>query len=102
MIVLRAVMTVDRHRALVGIDMEDTLHPEQLFELFYKNIRDDMQPPFIWKHSGEARYHFWHVRFMNAYNGIQEPYSLRSWAEAPQMWLAGYRDRINLKKLNNC
>lgn len=91
-IVLRAVMTVDLHQALVGIDMEVSFHPEQLFELFYKNIRDDMQPPFIWKHSGEARYHFWHARFMNAYFGIQEPYSLRSWAEAPQMWLAGYRE----------
>lgn len=91
-IVLRAVMTVDLHQALVGIDMEVSLHPEQLFELFYKNIRDDMQPPFIWKHSREAQYHFWRERFMNAYYGIKEPYSLRSWAEAPQMWLAGYRE----------
>lgn len=65
---------------------------EQLFELFYKNIRDDMQPPFIWKHNRKEQHHFWYALFMNAYYGIQEPYSLRSWAEAPQMWLAAYHE----------
>lgn len=65
-------------------------NPEQLFELFYKNVRRDMQPPFIYKHDSKGQHHFWHERFMNAYQGISEPYGLRSWAEAPQMWLAGY------------
>ncbi|HGW4224951.1 MULTISPECIES: hypothetical protein [Acinetobacter calcoaceticus/baumannii complex] len=40
-------------------------------------------------------YIWWHERFMNAYCGIQEPHGLRSWAEAPQMWLAGYREKQN-------
>lgn len=70
-----------------------THNPDQLFELFYKNIRQDMQPPFIWKHNSKGQYHFWHERFMNALHGIQEPKSLMSWAEAPQMWLAGYREK---------
>ena len=67
-------------------------NPEQLFELFYKNIRQDMNPPFIWKHDSKGVHHFWHERFMNAFYGIQEPRNLKSWAEAPQMWLAGYRE----------
>ena len=89
----RAVVTVDHHLVQVGINMKEVLHPEQLFELFYKNIRSDMQPPFIYKHDSKGVYHFWHERFMNAYHGVQEPHGLRSWAEAPQMWLAGYHQR---------
>lgn len=69
------------------------MHPEELFELFFKNVRDDMNPPFIRR--GTGMYIWWHERFMNAYCGIQEPYGLRSWAEAPQMWLAGYREKHN-------
>ncbi|MEC6125281.1 MULTISPECIES: hypothetical protein [Acinetobacter] len=75
-----------------------THNPEQLFELFFKNIRPDMNPPFIYKHNSKGVYHFWHERFRNAFYGIEEPYSLRSWAEAPQMWLAGYRDKENYDK----
>ena len=67
-----------------------THNPEQLFELFFKNIRPDMNPPFIYKHDSKGLHHFWHERFRNAFYGVEEPYSLRSWAEAPQMWLAGY------------
>ncbi|MFP5005885.1 hypothetical protein ACLFLN_09640 [Acinetobacter pittii] len=36
---------------------------------------------------------FWYARFMNAYNNEQEPFALMSWAEAPQMWLAGYMEK---------
>lgn len=64
--------------------------PEQLFELFYKNVREDMNPCGLRRHNG--MYQWWHERFMNAFYGIQEPLDLRSWAEAPQMWLAGYRE----------
>ena len=65
-------------------------HPEQLFEMFFRNVRDDMNPSGMRR--GQVMYHFWHERFMNAFNGIEENYSLKSWAEAPQMWLAGYKD----------
>lgn len=75
-IVLRAVMTVDRHRALVGIDMEDTLHPEQLFELFNKNITFEMNPPSMPKWQSKGMYQWWNERFMNAYYGVQEPHHL--------------------------
>lgn len=68
-------------------------NPEQLFQLFYKNIRPDMNPPFIYKHDSKGVYHFWHERFRNAFYGIEETYGLRSWAEAPQMWLAGYHQQ---------
>lgn len=57
-------------------------HPEQLFEMFFKNVREDMNPPGM-MHRGRVMYHFWHERFMNALNGVQEPKGLRSWAEAP-------------------
>lgn len=66
--------------------------PEQLFELFYKNVREDMNPCGLRRHNG--MYQWWHERFMNAFYGIQEPSHLRSWAEAPQMWLAGYRENL--------
>lgn len=69
------------------------MHPEQLFELFYKNIRKDMNPFFISRHNSEGMYRFWHERFMNAFYGIQESRNLESWGEAPQMWLAGYREK---------
>lgn len=49
-----------------------------------------MCPPGLRHHS--YRSNWWRERFMNAYLGIQEPRDLRSWAEAPQMWLAGYRE----------
>lgn len=65
-------------------------HPEQLFELFYKNVRDDMNPPSLFH--GEGMRRWWHERFMNALNGVQEPKGLRSWSEAPQMWLAGFKE----------
>ncbi len=32
---------------------------------------------------------------MNAYHNVREPSGLMSWAEAPQMWLAGYREKQN-------
>lgn len=51
-----------------------------------------MTPPFIYKHDSKGVYHFWHERFRNAFYGIEETYNLRSWAEAPQMWVAAYRD----------
>lgn len=57
-----------------------------------------MNPPFIWKHDSKGVHHFWHERFMNALHGIQEPMGLRSWAEAPQMWLAGYRQQLDENK----
>lgn len=69
------------------------MHPEQLFELFYKNIRKDMNPFFIGRHNSRGMYIFWHERFMNAFYSIQESRDLESWAEAPQMWLAGYREK---------
>lgn len=50
-----------------------------------------MIPCGLRRHNG--MYQWWHERFMNAYYGIQEPSHLRSWAEAPQMWLAGYREK---------
>ncbi len=31
-------------------------------------------------------------RFINAYNNVREPIALMNWAEAPQMWLVGYRE----------
>lgn len=64
------------------------MYPEQLFELFYKNISDDMCPPELCRTNYKRQW--WRERFMNAFHGIQEERSLRSWAEAPQMWLAGY------------
>lgn len=66
-------------------------NPEQLFELFYKNISDDMCPPGLCRSS--YRRNWWRERFMYAYNNIQESRELRSWAETPQMWLAGYRQQ---------
>ena len=69
----------------------DPVNPEQLFELFYRNVREDMNPCGLRPHNG--MYQWWHERFMNAFYGIQEPRHLRSWAETPQMWLAGYREK---------
>ena len=43
------------------------------------------------KYRSEAMYQWWHERFMNAFYGIQEPMQYRSWAQEPQMWLAGYK-----------
>ena len=68
----------------------DPMNPEQLFELFYKSVREDMNPCGLRRHNG--MYQWWHERFMNAYYGIEETHNLRSWGEAPQMWLAGYRE----------
>ena len=70
--------------------MSEKLHPEQLFELFYKDVTPEMNPPGMTKHHGKVMYMWWRERFMNALSGIEEPYALRSWAEAPQMWLKGY------------
>ena len=68
------------------------MHPEQLFELFYKNVTFDMNPPGFPKYKTLMMEEWWRERFMNAYFGHQEPKALISWAEAPQMWLAGYRE----------
>ena len=67
------------------------MHPEQLFELFYKNVYEKMNLYFIGRHNSEGLYRFWRERFMNAFYGIRESRDLESWAEAPKMWLAGYR-----------
>lgn len=75
-------------------------NPEQLFELFYQDIRQDMNPPGFPKYRSEGMYLWWRERFMNAYYGVQEPYGLRSWGEVPQMWLAGYR--VGEKRASNC
>ena len=69
------------------------MNPEQLFELFFQDITVDMNPPGM-KHRCEAMHYWWRERFMNAYYGIEEPRSLRSWAESPQMWLRGYQRGI--------
>ncbi|ATO20010.1 hypothetical protein BS636_10260 [Acinetobacter sp. LoGeW2-3] len=71
--------------------MSENLHPEQLFELFYQDLTPDMNPPGMVKHRSEGMFMWWRERFMNALNGIEEPMALRSWAEAPQMWLKGYK-----------
>lgn len=67
-------------------------NPQELFELFYKNVHEKMNPYFIGRHNSEGVYRFWRERFMNAFYGIQDSRDLESWAEAPQMWLAGYRE----------
>ncbi|MCU4483649.1 hypothetical protein [Acinetobacter ursingii] len=69
------------------------MNPEQLFELFYQDITADMNPPGM-RHRSEAVRYWWRERFMNAQQGIEEPRSIRSWAEAPQMWLKGYQRGI--------
>lgn len=74
------------------------MHPEQLFELFYTDITPEMNPPGMPKYRTQVMYMWWRERFMNALNGVEEPYALRSWAEAPKMWLAGYREGM---KQNN-
>lgn len=51
-----------------------------------------MNPPGMPKWQSEGIKHWWRERFMNALNAIQEERSLRSWAEAPQMWVAAYRE----------
>ncbi|NKS46122.1 hypothetical protein [Acinetobacter lwoffii] len=66
------------------------MHPDELFELFYQDITPEMNPPGMPKYHSEGMYMWWRELFMNAYFGHQEPYALRSWAEAPQMWLKGY------------
>ncbi|WP_457794918.1 hypothetical protein [Acinetobacter baumannii] len=66
------------------------MNPEQLFELFFQDITTDMNPPGM-KYRCDAMRYWWRERFMNAFYGVEEPLSLRSWAEAPQMWLKGYR-----------
>lgn len=70
--------------------MNEKLHPEQLFELFYQDLTPEMNPPGMPKYRSEVMAMWWRERFMNALNRIEEPRALRSWAEAPQMWLAGY------------
>lgn len=51
-----------------------------------------MNPPGFPKHHCEVMKRFWYERFMNAYHNVREPMVLMSWAEAPQMWLAGYTE----------
>ncbi|WP_349929211.1 hypothetical protein ABJ384_04960 [Acinetobacter sp. A1-4-2] len=69
-------------------------NPEQLFKLFYQSINEKMNPYFIGGHNSEGVYRFWHERFMKAFYGIRESRDLESWAEAPQMWLAGYKQGL--------
>ena len=71
--------------------MSNEKNPEQLFELFYQDITPDMNPPGMSKYQNQGMYMWWRERFMNAFYGNEEPMSLRSWAEAPQMWLKGYQ-----------
>lgn len=68
--------------------MTKTMNPDELFELFYQDVSPEMSPPGM-PYSGRRRW--WYERFMNVFYSKQEPYSLRGWAEAPQMWLRGYR-----------
>lgn len=68
------------------------MHPEQLFELFYKNVTLEMNPPGFPKYKTRMMEEWWRERFMNALNGIQEPHGLRIWAEAPKMWVAGFTE----------
>lgn len=51
-----------------------------------------MNPPEMPKRQSEGMKHWWRERFMNALHAIQEERILRGWAEAPQMWLAAYRE----------
>ncbi len=67
------------------------MNSEQLFELFFKDITPEMNPLGMLKYRSEGMYIWWRERFMNALNRVEEPRALRSWAEAPQMWLAGYK-----------
>ncbi len=71
-----------------------TENPHELFELFYKNITSSMHPWWFGKYNNEGIQYFWRERFMNAFYGNTEPRDLQSWAEAPIMWLAGYRELI--------
>lgn len=50
-----------------------------------------MNPPGMPKYRSEGMYKWWHERFMNALNRVEEPHDLRSWTEAPQMRLADYK-----------
>lgn len=47
------------------------MHPEELFELFYKNVRLDMNPVGFPKYYSEVMKRFWYERFMNAYNNVR-------------------------------
>lgn len=71
------------------------MNPNQLFELFYQDITPDMNPPGM-NYRCEAMSYWWRERFMNAYRGIEETRDLRSWAEAPKMWLKGYKRGNNI------
>ncbi|MDM1022088.1 hypothetical protein QSV37_17590 [Acinetobacter sp. VNK23] len=73
--------------------------PYQLFHLFYQDVTPDMNPPGM-KHRGDAMYHFWRERFINAFLGIEEPCSMRSWGEVPQMWLKGIKRGQNINNFN--
>lgn len=66
------------------------MHPEQLFELFYQDVTPEMNPPEMPKYKSQVDWYWWRERFMNAFYGIKEQQGLRSWGEAPQMWLKGY------------
>ena len=72
----------------------NNMNPEQVFELFYRAITTDMNPPGMPKYKSLADEYWWRERFMNALNGVEEPKALRTWAEAPQMWLKGYRQAL--------
>ena len=77
--------------------MSEKLHPEQLFELFYQDLTPEMNPPGMPKWRSAGMHMWWYERFMNALYGVEEPHALKSWAEAPQMWLAGYKKALNQK-----
>lgn len=75
-----------------------TENPHELFELFYKNITPSMHPCWFCKYNNEGIQCFWRERFMNVFYGNTEPRDLQSWAEAPIMWLAGYRELNKAEK----
>lgn len=66
------------------------MNENQLFELFYMDIKPSMNPPLMSKHHCDGLKAFWRERFMNAYYGRQEPHSFMTWGEIAQMWVAGY------------
>lgn len=40
--------------------MSEKLHPEQLFELFYKDVTPEMNPPGMTKHHDKVMYMWWY------------------------------------------
>ncbi|MCO8066794.1 hypothetical protein NI459_03930 [Acinetobacter schindleri] len=74
------------------------MHSDQLFELFYQDLTPDMNPPGMPTWRSQGMFMWWREIFMNALHGVEEPLGLRSRAEAPQMWLAGYKQGMKQNK----